>query len=109
MRNNIFYKKAVKLIFTDIESKSKIDINTIINAEYIRTKVPITFNPITNIFRDIRFLILMEVDDILPVTLYSKGSIIFSDGPPVVLDIFRRSPQIFANDGHYFIFTKKIL
>ncbi len=51
----------------------------------------------------------MEVYDILSVTLYSKGNMNFSDGPPVVLNIFRRSPQIFANDGHYFIFTKKIL
>lgn len=34
---------------------------------------------ITNIFRDIRFLILMEVYDILSVTLYFKGSIIFFD------------------------------
>lgn len=87
-------RNPVKLIFSDIESKSKIDINTIINAEYIRTKVPIIFNPIANIFRDIRFLILMEVYDILSVTLYSKDSIIFSDGPPIVLNIFRYCPLI---------------
>jgi hypothetical protein len=30
----------------------------------------------------------MEVYDILSVTLYSKGNMIFSDGPPVVLNIF---------------------
>lgn len=41
---------VVKSIYTDDESKSKNDMNNIINVEYIRTKVQITFNTMTNFF-----------------------------------------------------------
>lgn len=55
---------VAKSIYTDNESKSKNDVNNIINAEYIRTKVQTTFNTMTNIFFDIliRFLCSMLAD-----------------------------------------------
>lgn len=55
---------VVKSIYTDDESKSKNDMNNIINVEYIRTKVQITFNTMTNFFFDIliRFLCPMLTD-----------------------------------------------
>ena len=47
-----------------MKANQKNDVNNIINAEYIRTKVQTTFNTMTNIFFDIliRFLCSMLAD-----------------------------------------------
>lgn len=62
-------RNVLKLIYTDNERKSKIEINNIINAEYIRIDVVITFTIITDIFRNILFIFLINKGHILTFSL----------------------------------------
>ena len=50
---NLSTKNVENSRYTENDSRSKIDVNNIIKVEYIKTKVQIIFNKITNIFFDI--------------------------------------------------------
>ena len=62
-------KKVLKLIDTDNDSKSKVDINNIINAECTRTDVITTFNTITDIFRNIFLYLFINKSHTLTYSL----------------------------------------